>query len=114
MCNLELAIHVSDEFEALDSDIGVKCAMLVGGIDMVQQSIKDSKASAYYFLAIFAFYVEFCLAIHTAQHRITRCRLSSSSSHSKPLLILSSKTVSYPKPPALAAYVYVEKIDGIV
>ncbi|XP_020208338.1 tubulin alpha-3 chain-like [Cajanus cajan] len=39
----ELAIQIADQFEALGSEIGVKCAMLVGGIDMVQQSIKIAK-----------------------------------------------------------------------
>ncbi|KAK2440968.1 DEAD-box ATP-dependent RNA helicase 10 [Trifolium repens] len=39
----ELAIQISEQFEALGSGIGVKCAVLVGGIDMVQQSIKIAK-----------------------------------------------------------------------
>ncbi|MED6180031.1 DEAD-box ATP-dependent RNA helicase 10 [Stylosanthes scabra] len=37
-------LGLSEElFEALGSEIGVKCAVLVGGIDMVQQSIKIAK-----------------------------------------------------------------------
>ncbi|KAL1300961.1 hypothetical protein HN51_045580 [Arachis hypogaea] len=39
----ELAIQIAEQFEALGSGIGVKCAVLVGGIDMVQQSIKIAK-----------------------------------------------------------------------
>ncbi|KAL2658288.1 hypothetical protein AAZV13_03G012800 [Glycine max] len=39
----ELAIQIAEQFEALGSEIGVKCAVLVGGIDMVQQSIKIAK-----------------------------------------------------------------------
>ncbi|CAJ2670213.1 DEAD-box ATP-dependent RNA helicase 10-like protein [Trifolium pratense] len=39
----ELAIQISEQFEALGSGIGVKSAVLVGGIDMVQQSIKIAK-----------------------------------------------------------------------
>ncbi|KAH7652940.1 RNA helicase protein [Dioscorea alata] len=35
----ELAIQIKDQFEALGSGIGVKCAVLVGGIDMVDQTI---------------------------------------------------------------------------
>ncbi|EEF48776.1 DEAD-box ATP-dependent RNA helicase 10 [Ricinus communis] len=39
----ELAIQIAEQFEALGSDIGVKCAVLVGGVDMVQQSIALGK-----------------------------------------------------------------------
>nr|XP_048328973.1 DEAD-box ATP-dependent RNA helicase 10-like [Ziziphus jujuba var. spinosa] len=39
----ELAIQISEQFEALGSEIGVKCAVLVGGIDMGQQAIKLAK-----------------------------------------------------------------------
>ncbi|KAL2336707.1 hypothetical protein Fmac_011153 [Flemingia macrophylla] len=39
----ELAIQIAEQFEALGSEIGVQCAVLVGGIDMVQQSIKIAK-----------------------------------------------------------------------
>ncbi|CAK8564573.1 unnamed protein product [Lathyrus sativus] len=39
----ELAIQISEQFEALGSEIGVKCAAIVGGIDMVQQSLKLAK-----------------------------------------------------------------------
>ncbi|KAK4488330.1 hypothetical protein RD792_004087 [Penstemon davidsonii] len=35
----ELAIQIAEQFEALGSGIGVKCAVLVGGVDIVQQSI---------------------------------------------------------------------------
>ncbi|CAA3024858.1 DEAD-box ATP-dependent RNA helicase 10 [Olea europaea subsp. europaea] len=35
----ELAIQIAEQFEALGSDIDVKCAVLVGGIDLVQQSL---------------------------------------------------------------------------
>ncbi|CAA0840885.1 DEAD-box ATP-dependent RNA helicase 10 [Striga hermonthica] len=34
----ELAIQIAEQFEALGSVIGVKCAVLVGGVDMVLQS----------------------------------------------------------------------------
>lgn len=39
----ELAIQIAEQFEALGSGIGVKCAVLVGGIDLVQQSIALGK-----------------------------------------------------------------------
>ncbi|PON71063.1 DEAD-box ATP-dependent RNA helicase [Parasponia andersonii] len=39
----ELAIQISEQFEALGSEIGVKCAVLVGGVDMVQQAINIAK-----------------------------------------------------------------------
>ncbi|XP_052208647.1 DEAD-box ATP-dependent RNA helicase 10 [Diospyros lotus] len=39
----ELAIQIAEQFEALGSGIGVKCAVLVGGIDIVQQSIALAK-----------------------------------------------------------------------
>jgi hypothetical protein len=39
----ELAIQISGQFEALGATIGVKCAALVGGIDMMQQSIALGK-----------------------------------------------------------------------
>ncbi|XP_060200967.1 DEAD-box ATP-dependent RNA helicase 10-like [Lycium barbarum] len=39
----ELAIQIAEQFEALGSGIGVKCAVLVGGIDQVQQSIALGK-----------------------------------------------------------------------
>ena len=35
----ELAIQIAEQFEALGSGIGVKCAVLVGGIDMMAQAI---------------------------------------------------------------------------
>lgn len=35
----ELAIQISEQIEALGSSIGVRCAVLVGGIDMMQQAI---------------------------------------------------------------------------
>ncbi|XP_019192520.1 PREDICTED: DEAD-box ATP-dependent RNA helicase 10 [Ipomoea nil] len=39
----ELAIQISQQFEALGAGIGVKCAALVGGLDQVQQSIMLGK-----------------------------------------------------------------------
>ena len=39
----ELAIQISEQFEALGAGIGVKCAVLVGGIDMMAQSISLGK-----------------------------------------------------------------------
>ncbi|XP_042420512.1 DEAD-box ATP-dependent RNA helicase 10-like [Zingiber officinale] len=39
----ELAIQISEQFEALGSGIGVKCTVLVGGVDMTQQAISLGK-----------------------------------------------------------------------
>ena len=39
----ELAVQISDQFEALGSGIGVRCAVLVGGVDMMSQSIALGK-----------------------------------------------------------------------
>lgn len=39
----ELAIQISEQFEALGSSIGVRCAVIVGGVDMMAQSIALSK-----------------------------------------------------------------------
>lgn len=39
----ELAIQISEQFEALGAGIGVKCAVLVGGIDMMAQAIALAK-----------------------------------------------------------------------
>ncbi|KAI3525291.1 hypothetical protein L1887_03973 [Cichorium endivia] len=39
----ELAIQIGEQFEALGSSIGVKSAVLVGGVDQVQQSIALGK-----------------------------------------------------------------------
>ncbi|KAI8557309.1 hypothetical protein RHMOL_Rhmol04G0000600 [Rhododendron molle] len=39
----ELAIQIAEQFEALGSGIGLKCAVLVGGVDHVQQSIALGK-----------------------------------------------------------------------
>lgn len=39
----ELAIQISEQFEALGAGIGVRCAVLVGGIDMMSQSIALAK-----------------------------------------------------------------------
>ncbi|XP_009774491.1 DEAD-box ATP-dependent RNA helicase 10-like [Nicotiana tabacum] len=39
----ELAIQIAEQFEALGSGVGVKCAVLVGGVDQVQQSINLGK-----------------------------------------------------------------------
>ena len=35
----ELAFQISEQFEALGATIGVKCAVIVGGMDMVSQAI---------------------------------------------------------------------------
>ncbi|KAI4326228.1 hypothetical protein MLD38_031561 [Melastoma candidum] len=39
----ELAIQIAEQFEALGSVVNVKCAVLVGGVDMVQQAIALAK-----------------------------------------------------------------------
>lgn len=39
----ELAFQISEQFEALGSSMGVKCAVVVGGIDMMQQSLMLAK-----------------------------------------------------------------------
>lgn len=39
----ELAIQIAGQFEALGATIGVRCAALVGGIDMMQQAIALGK-----------------------------------------------------------------------
>jgi ATP-dependent RNA helicase DDX47/RRP3 len=39
----ELAIQISEQFEALGSGIGLKCCALVGGIDMMQQAVALGK-----------------------------------------------------------------------
>ena len=39
----ELAIQIAEQFEALGADIGVRCAVLVGGIDMMAQAIALGK-----------------------------------------------------------------------
>ncbi len=39
----ELAIQIAEQFEALGSGVGVKCAVLVGGIDMMAQAIALGK-----------------------------------------------------------------------
>ncbi|KAK2394666.1 DEAD-box ATP-dependent RNA helicase [Trifolium repens] len=39
----ELAIQIADQIKDLGSEIGVKCAVLVGGTDIVQQSIEIAK-----------------------------------------------------------------------
>jgi ATP-dependent RNA helicase DDX47/RRP3 len=39
----ELAIQIAEQFEALGSGIGLKCAVLVGGIDMMAQSVALAK-----------------------------------------------------------------------
>ncbi|KAL4442077.1 hypothetical protein ABPG77_011338 [Micractinium sp. CCAP 211/92] len=39
----ELAIQIAEQFEALGAGIGVKCAVLVGGIDMMAQAISLAK-----------------------------------------------------------------------
>lgn len=39
----ELAFQISEQFEALGASIGVKCAVIVGGMDMVTQALVLSK-----------------------------------------------------------------------
>ena len=39
----ELAVQISEQFEALGSGIGVRCAVLVGGVDMMQQAVAIGK-----------------------------------------------------------------------
>lgn len=39
----ELAIQISEQFEALGAGIGVRCAVLVGGVDMMAQTIALGK-----------------------------------------------------------------------
>lgn len=39
----ELAIQIAEQIEALGADIGVRCAVIVGGIDMMAQAIALSK-----------------------------------------------------------------------
>ncbi|KAI8899826.1 P-loop containing nucleoside triphosphate hydrolase protein [Globomyces pollinis-pini] len=39
----ELAVQIAEQFEALGSVIGVKCAVIVGGMDMMSQQIALSK-----------------------------------------------------------------------
>ncbi|XP_023954298.2 probable ATP-dependent RNA helicase DDX47 [Bicyclus anynana] len=39
----ELAFQISEQFEALGASIGVKCAVIVGGMDMVAQALALSK-----------------------------------------------------------------------
>ncbi|XP_029191020.2 probable ATP-dependent RNA helicase DDX47 [Acropora millepora] len=39
----ELAFQISEQFEALGSSIGVKCAVIVGGMDMMSQSLTLAK-----------------------------------------------------------------------
>ncbi|OWM83150.1 hypothetical protein CDL15_Pgr011832 [Punica granatum] len=38
-CLRELAIQIAEQFSSLGSDIGVRCAVLVGGVEMVQQTL---------------------------------------------------------------------------
>lgn len=40
----ELAIQIAEQFEALGAGIGVKCAVVVGGVDMIAQAIALSKS----------------------------------------------------------------------
>lgn len=39
----ELAVQIAEQFEALGSGIGVRCAVLVGGVDLMSQSIALGK-----------------------------------------------------------------------
>lgn len=41
--NRELAVQISETFESLGSTIGVRCCVIVGGMDMMAQSIALSK-----------------------------------------------------------------------
>lgn len=35
----ELALQISEQFEALGTSIGVRCAVLVGGVDLMSQAV---------------------------------------------------------------------------
>ncbi|KAK9018382.1 hypothetical protein V6N11_001358 [Hibiscus sabdariffa] len=39
----ELAIQISDQFKALGSGISLRCAVLVGGVDLMKQQIALGK-----------------------------------------------------------------------
>ena len=39
----ELAFQISEQFEALGAGIGVKCTVVVGGVDMMTQSLSLAK-----------------------------------------------------------------------
>ena len=39
----ELAFQISEQFEALGAGIGVKCTVIVGGVDMMTQSLALAK-----------------------------------------------------------------------
>lgn len=39
----ELAFQISEQFEALGTSIGVKCAVIVGGMDMMSQALTLAK-----------------------------------------------------------------------
>lgn len=39
----ELAVQIAEQFRALGASIGVRCAVLVGGVDMMQQSVALGK-----------------------------------------------------------------------
>ena len=39
----ELAFQISEQFEALGAGIGVKCTVIVGGVDMMTQSLSLAK-----------------------------------------------------------------------
>ncbi|KAJ6419659.1 hypothetical protein OIU84_029724 [Salix udensis] len=43
----ELAIQIAEQFEALGSGIGLRCGVLVGGVDMAQQTLILSKKTTY-------------------------------------------------------------------
>lgn len=43
----ELAFQISEQFEALGSSIGVQCAVIVGGIDSMSQSLALAKKTTY-------------------------------------------------------------------
>ena len=39
----ELAFQIAEQFEALGAGIGVKCGVVVGGVDMVTQALVLAK-----------------------------------------------------------------------
>ena len=39
----ELCVQIAEQFEALGALVGLRCAVLVGGLDMVSQAISLSK-----------------------------------------------------------------------
>lgn len=39
----ELAFQIGEQFEALGASVGIKCAVIVGGMDMVSQALQLAK-----------------------------------------------------------------------